>query len=404
MTAFGKSKWNRYAWRAGILLALAPVVAGAEEWPDWTYDLQIHGFFSQGYVKSSDNSFYGDSEEGSFDFREIGLNASLRLGQRWLVSAQLLSHKAGEMTDGRIGLDYGLVDYTLVADEHRRMGVIAGRFKNPLGLYNDTRDVPFTRPSVFLPQSIYWDKLRNIMLSADGGQVYAEFYRGRHGLDLQLGGGYLNTDDNLEWAYLGNDWGGELGNNSTALVGRALYELDDGRLRLALSGVTTAMEFEPAPTDPIGAGTMAVDYLIGSFQYNAEDWSLTAEYMREPVEWRGFSFPLQMDKGTAEGYYLQGTYRITQDWEVLLRYDASFLNRDDRDGRKQSERAGVPAHRFYSHTWSLGLTWDIDDAMMLRAQYDWIDGTGFLSAKENPNPFAMERYWNMFSLLFSVGF
>ena len=31
------------------------------------------------------------------------------------------------------------------------MGIRLGRMKTPLGFYNDTLDVPFTRPSILLP-------------------------------------------------------------------------------------------------------------------------------------------------------------------------------------------------------------------------------------------------------------
>jgi len=387
-----------------MILVLVPPMLSAAGGLDWKNDLQIHGFFSQGYVKTTDNNFYGDSEEGSFDFRDIGLNASLRLSPQWLVSAQLLSRKAGEMSDGKINLDYGLIDFTAFSDEHSRFGMIAGRFKNPLGLYNDTRDVPFTRPSVFLPQSIYWDKIRNIMLSNDGGQLYGEFFYGRHNLSLQFGAGYIPIDENLEWAYLGNDWQGELKNDGLSNVGRALYELDGGRLRMALSHIATTMEFQPGPADIIGTGALEIDYWIGSLQYNAERWSLTAEYMREPMQWREFRFLLQDKETDAEGYYLQGTYRLLEDWELLLRYDAAFLDRNDRNGKEQSAGTGLPAHVYYSRTWSLGVTWSITEYMMLRAQYDIVDGSAFLSYRENPDPFDTERYWDMFSLLFSVGF
>ena len=52
--------------------------------------------------------------------------------------------------------------------------------KNPLGFYNDTRDVPFTRPSILLPQSIYFDRTRKLAIAADGVHLYGE-YRSDYG-------------------------------------------------------------------------------------------------------------------------------------------------------------------------------------------------------------------------------
>ncbi len=53
--------------------------------------LQIHGFLTQGYVKTSDNSFFGNSEDGSTEFREIGVNLSYRISPKLMASGQLLS-------------------------------------------------------------------------------------------------------------------------------------------------------------------------------------------------------------------------------------------------------------------------------------------------------------------------
>lgn len=402
MTAYEQSKWNRLA---ALLLAVAPGLAFAGENPEWLERLQLHAFLSQGYVNTTHNRFMGDSEEGSLDFREAGVNLSLRPSPHWLFSAQLLSRKAGEMSNGSVNLDYGLVDFTPFSSEAWRIGVIGGRFKNPVGLYNDTRDVPFTRPSVFLPQSIYWEKLRDIMLSSDGGQFHGELFHGRHSLLLQLGIGRFTTNENLEWAYLGNDWPGAFENDGLSRVGRLQYEFEEGRVRLALSGIEANLRFEAEPGPPtVGSGKTRIDYWVASFQYNAERWSLTAEYMREPVEWESYLLPTLNGSGQAEGYYLQGTWRATEEWEVLLRYDAAYLDRHDRDGSRQSSLSGLPAHLYFSRIWSLGLTWYITSHMMLRGQFDIADGTALLSARENPDPAAMERHWKLFSLLFSVGF
>ncbi len=404
MTASVASKWNRRT--ALALLALLPGLAGALEQPDWPGGLQLHAFLSQGYVNTTHNNFMGDSEDGSFDFREIGANASLRFSPRWLVAAQLLSRKAGEMSNGSIQLDYGLVDFTAHASETWRLGFIGGRYKNPIGFYNDTRDVPFTRPSVFLPQSIYWEKLRDIMLSTDGVQAYGEYFLGNHSLALQLGLGQQQINENLEWAYLGWDWPGEFEQDQTSRLFRLEYAFNSGQVRASLSGLDTGLSFEGDPGSPIGSGKTDIRYWVGSFQYNAEKWSFTTEYMQEPVKWRGYQPPIRNKSAVADGIYLQGTWLLFPEWELMLRYDAAFLDRTDRDGTEQSRETGhlVPPHAYYNKTWSLGLTWNISNHFMLRGQFDMTEGTAFLSNRENPVPAATEKHWNMFSLLFSAGF
>ncbi len=87
---------------------------------------------------------------------------------------QLLSRQAGESSKGGIRIDYGFLDYTAITSEAKEFGVRLGRIKNPFGFYNDTRDVPFTRPSILLPQSIYFDRARNLAMASDGVQFYGE--------------------------------------------------------------------------------------------------------------------------------------------------------------------------------------------------------------------------------------
>jgi len=404
MKAFVRWTLNRSRRLTCLALAILAAPPGRADASSWKEGLELHAFVSQGYVHTSDNRFMGDSQNGSFDFREIGASASLRLSPRWLFSAQLLSRKAGDLSNDSVDVDYALVDFTAHSSETWRLGLVAGRFKNPIGLYNDTRDVPFTRPSVFLPQSIYWEKLRDIMLSADGVQGYAEYYSGRHAFFLQLGVGLFQTDSNLEWTYLNMDPPGEFERGSPEPVGRLLYELDGGRVRLGLSGLTAGLTYRPGPVDFLGSGDLDLEYWVGSFQYNAEKWSFTVEYMQEPVRMEDYGLPVLERDQAAESYYLQGLWSPTSDWELMLRYDAAFLDRKDRSGEEQSAHDGLPRHRYYAKTWSVGITWKPDRRIMLRAQHDWVDGTAFLSGRENLDPTTMSDRWRMLSLSVSLGF
>ena len=131
-------------------------------------DLQIHGFASQAYITTSDNDVFGNSDNGgSFGLTEAGLTASARPLPKLQISAQVLSRRAGEGNSGMPRLDFGFLDYRVYSHEVNQFGIRVGRLKNPFGFYNDTRDVPFTRPGILLPQSIYFDRTRNVSLSSD---------------------------------------------------------------------------------------------------------------------------------------------------------------------------------------------------------------------------------------------
>ncbi len=150
--------------------------------------LQIHGFLSQGYIRTSSNRVFGHSEgDGSLDFIEAGVNASWTPLPQLQLAAQGLFRRAGAGHEHDFELDFGLIDYALLSTADRQLGFRLGRIKNPLGLYNDTRDVAFTRPSILLPESIYLDSLREQFVSSDGALVYGEL-RSRWGdFSLEVG-------------------------------------------------------------------------------------------------------------------------------------------------------------------------------------------------------------------------
>jgi len=364
--------------------------------------VQIHGFGSQAAVRTSDNRWFGDSPDTSFDFTELGLNASARLDPRLLLSGQVLFRRAGDMYNGDPVLDYGLADLTLHSSAESRFGVRLGRIKNPLGVYNETRDVPFTHPGIFLPQVVYYDRVRNLVLSTDGGMLYGESYNDFGNLLLTIGTGQAVIDENVEWAYLNGDFEGNLEPNGNTWIGSFWYTNPSERLKLGLSGANLSVKFKPRNTTlpTLNRGTTDILYWILSAQYNAENWTITAEYAREPLQWTGYGPYFPDQKGTSEGYYLQGTYRLPINLEVMLRYEEGFADTGDRSGRDLKAASGglLPADMLFSKILTAGIRWDINQHWMLRAEYAYNDGTFILSSRENPNPADRVRYWDLFSV------
>jgi outer membrane receptor protein involved in Fe transport len=389
--------------RRGFVLLICLMSTGA-----WSLDLdftdhrlQIHGFLTQAYVKTTENQFFGDSENGSFEFRELGINASYRFNPNLMISAQLLSRVAGEMYDGSLAVDYAQLDYHYSLSEEKRLGLILGRYKNPLGLYNDTRDVAATRPGIFMPQAIYWDRVRNMVLSNDGLQLRWEHDSEMHRIKLQLVAGKTPIDKNVEETYRPPTLSASMDQDGLTYGGRLLYEWDGGRFRLALSSAMLELDTK---ISMLPEGNMDLDYWVLSAQYNDGPWRLTLEYMQEPLDFRGFGDFLDAADTTVDGYYLQGDYRLHEDWEVMLRYEESHYNKDDPDGVETSLKIGGVPHNHYSKLWTLGLLWEPSEQLMLRAEFSRVDGTIFLSNLDNPLPNEMVKDWNLFSLLFSHSF
>lgn len=376
-------------------------------------DFQIHGFASQAYITTSDNDVFGNSDNGgSFGLTETGLNASVRPLPRLQISAQMLSRRAGEGNSGMPRLDYGFLDYRLYSHEVNQFGIRVGRLKNPFGFYNDTRDVAFTRPGILLPQSIYFDRTRNLGLSGDSVQLYSETAVASLGTISTQFGVWLPivSDKDTELSILGALPRGQL-NREVSYIGRGIFETNDKRIRLGVSGIwlNTSYDPESRSNDPVGSGAFQFSPVYFSAQYNAERWSLTSEYAIRHLKYdHNFgldntgkkSNPVNGLNVFGESFYFQGEYRFTPKWEGIVRYDVLFTDRSDRDG----SRSAVPHSRFAKDI-MVGLRWNVTSEFMLRAEYHHVNGTGWLSRLDNPaSEGPLKQHWDLFAIQASYRF
>ncbi len=372
--------------------------------PDY---LQIHGFASQAFISTSDNDVFGNTDDdGSFGFTEVGLNALLRPLPRLQLSAQVLSRRAGEGNTGSPRLDFGFADYRLYSHETNQFGIRVGRLKNPFGFYNDTRDVAFTRPSILLPQSIYFDRTRNLGLSGDSVQLYGESAHTSLGSVSAQFGVWLPvvSDRDTELALVGSAPGNLT--REVSYIGRGIYESNDNRLRLAVSGIWLNVGYNPSANDRLDSGMIQFSPVYFSAQYNTEKWSLTSEYAIRHFKLRNFNDPGGLDSLNffGESYYFQGEYRFTPKWEAFLRYDVLFTDRSDRDGSEFAAATGRPRHTRFAKDLATGLRWNVTPSFMLRAEYHYVNGTAWLSTLDNPNPSDTSRYWHLFAVQASYRF
>lgn len=409
-----------------LLIFLSSTAFSAEE-SSWLDRFQFHGFASQAFVVTTDNNFFGDSDHGSADFTELGINTSFRISPKLRVAGQLLSRHAGEMDNGSPRIDYALLDINLMSTQKGRVGAYLGRIKNPVGLYNETRDVAHTRQGVFAPQVIYFDKVRDLTLSADGIQLYGEYYLPNGFLLLQAGTGYPIPDKNVEHAYLGQDWDGKLKGDNLALIGRIMYEHDGGRWIFSASGASIELDFDHRSSDNaipfigITSGSVEIDYSVLSAQYNGEKWQFTTEVAIQDVEFENLGGLFENQSGEPLAYMFEANYKFTPKWQSFIRYELFYFDRDDRYGRKSKQELQAtsntisfltggavnvpvtPSYSGYSRSWVIGGRWDINKNLMARTEYHWFDGTAILSSRENDITTA-KRSWDMFAVSLSYHF
>jgi hypothetical protein len=373
--------------------------------PDW----QLHGFASQGFTYTTSNQAFGTSRDGSLDFTEVGINGSARLLPTLLFSAQGLYRQAGGSDRQGIRLDFAQLDYSVpLLDSALTLGTRAGRIKIPFGLYNDTRDVMWTRPSVLMPQSIYFDTLalRQAMIAADGGMLYGRYNRGDHRFSLEFLVAEPQDDTGGATDFLTGVPGapGTL-TGRPLFLGRAVHEWMGGRTRFMFSVVDLDRDFQP-DTRRIPSGSVRALYPLFSLQYNEERWSLTAEYGWINNQRTGFGALPMLRDNTSEGFFVQGEYRLTADWSAVLRHDVFHADRNDRNGRDLALRSGQPRHRFYSRDLTFGLRWQFARDWLVATEYHLVDGTAWLSPRDNPDLFSGggDPHWDLFALMLSFRF
>ncbi|RTE64957.1 hypothetical protein EH243_14890 [Amphritea opalescens] len=389
----------------------ALLVSGLSAWCSVSYaddadhadhDFSVNGFITQGFFATDHNNVYGESSDhGSFDFHEIGLNTAYRFTPKLRGAVQVMSRQAGEVDNGEPKLDYALLDYRFTDSVEQAVGVRVGRLKVPFGFYNETRDVAFTRPSIMLPQSLYFDQARDLELSIDGAILYGSLSAPGGWFDIDLLYGSPQKDTNVEYAYLAMDAAGKF-DDSEGLMGRIVYNTNNGGVRVGATVSEYRLSYKPAGGSfpyEFNKGDLKLNVAMLSAQYNTEHWSLTGEYMVHDIDWTELGgIYAARPKTPLTSYYLQLQYRLNYNWDLLLRYDDLKLDGDDPQGVLNSQLFGRPAHNFYSKDITLGVGWRPNADWLFRAELHNVEGTGWAAEQDNQDPAALRKYWNIFAL------
>jgi hypothetical protein len=269
-------------------------------------------------------------------------------------------------------------------------------------LYNDTRDVAATRPSILLPQSIYFDVNRNLALSADGGYVYGEHRTDFGEFTINVGGIVPRMDDpDFNLLLLQGSPGHMEGDTSWVARLGYEYEQEYGLLKLAITYAGFQGKYQPMAGAFLAPGKWQFHPLILSAQFNAEKWSLTSEYALRRADFNGFN-PMPDFGFTGQSFYVQGSYRFTDALEGFVRYDDLIWDLDDKKGVQFEQLTGQPAHSRFAQDWTFGLRYEVLPSLMLSAEYHRINGTGWISNLENPQ--GTTQHWDLYTWMISYNF
>ena len=254
-------------------------------------EFQWHGHISQGFAYSQKNNYFGDSQDGSFKFRELSFGGSWRPTSGLQATAQGIYREAGEIAPTGIELDFAILDYRLIDTFDYSLGGRAGRLKNPYGFFNETRDITSTKPGILLPQSIYIDYLREFLHSADGVGFYGrkETLYGSWSFDFVYGK-IIETSNTATSLFATADDGSL--NDESVFVGRVQFQSASGLWRVALSHADLNTDVDPGSTPILANGSATARQWLLSGEVFYENWELIGEYQLRKVISRNLTSPL----------------------------------------------------------------------------------------------------------------
>jgi hypothetical protein len=378
---------------AALLLCGGATASQAADW-------QWQGFIAQGLIQTTDDSFVAFDDDISTNLTELGLNSSIRLAPAWRVAAQVVYLDSGNRYPHGGRLDYLFVDWNFYSSLDWQANLYLGRFKNQHWLYSAIRDVPFTRPSIVLPQSVYFDAFRDIAVSSDGLAIQARHSNSYGDLTVNWSYGVTPISNQQHKMLLGRNVNGKLRQDHDHKA--SLYwQPNLSRFSIGVSLIDTEFTYDKQLEQIFNDADFTVQRVMFHLRYQQEFWELALELQQERVKTAGF-FAANFDQNQfGQGGYLLLQYRPAVNWRLFSFADYSVNNKDDRHGRQlEIDSAGQISDYFaYQHTFATGVNYDFTSALSLSAEVHWVKGVGRLSPVIVPdianNP---AEYWQLYAL------
>ncbi len=375
-------------------------------------DVDIHGFVSQGYLESTDNNYLAETEDGTFEFNEFGLNFATEF-DKLRIAFQLFSRDLGDEGNNDISLDWAMGDYRF----NDAFGIRAGKIKMPIGFYNQLRDLDMLRTSIFLPASIYGETMREITNAHQGGEVYGFLNAGNAGdVSYKLFYGTIDVDEDSlfinNMLYQLSFLSDPSVTNEYVTGGALQWNTFIQGLRLGASYWNGDFDADATANDLLGPGTTAdADAIydvesswVASIGYNWLDLELTAEYRQEKYTLAIDVDPLGEiidDTTTSEGWYIMASYRV-KDWLAAgLYYSEYYSDRDDKDG-ENLEAAGTPDYYAWQKEIVPTIRFDINEYWNIKLEAHFVNGAAQVLDLNNTD--GKEEDWTLYAVKTSFSF
>ncbi len=383
-------------WKIVVMLCLAGFYAKAD-----SSKFSWHGYVSQGLAQSRDSNFITDNNEITGELTEIGLNGYYQLAENVSIAGQFNYLDGGNRFEQGARLDYLFVDWKipeLVGGWQAQ--IHAGRFKNRHWLYSVTRDVPQTRYTSVLPQSVYFDGFRDVALGSNGIQTSFTRYGKNNIWEVNWGYGHTSINDSQRDFLLGDAAKGKIKQDFVHQAS-VFWQPSTMTWKIGASWLSSDFTYTPAREDNRLAGAANIRRFMLSAQYFAENWQISSELIREIQDSKGLFAPDFTEKRRGEGGFIQLRYLFNHAFSGLIGYDTYINNASDPDGVGLEALSGgtIPAYFGYQDTVTLGFRYDIAPKWRLQGEYHWVDGaTRVVSLLDRDVASHAQKEWEMWSL------
>ena len=270
--------------------------------------MDVNGYVGYKYIVSSERNTSIQSEP------ELGLVLSLQLHDYFSLYTQF---KYDERIEDALVYSFASFDYPITSDSS--ISIKAGKLRHSLGLYNDLRISPRTRPQVIIPQSIYWNILGTILTSGVGVRIDAKWKN----LEVSYSISEPVITDPVSDAKV---WAGALINKTSTKFGDAQtayikYTGDEGLvLKSSVTRFNLGNEYTPTYKYlfPQYYDKDNVFFLFNnSIQYTWNDLTLTGEHMLVKGTINEWNRPSLW----SNGWSVSAKYEITEYLSTYINYN-----------------------------------------------------------------------------------
>jgi len=368
-----------------LLSAVACLPLSANAIDTFESNLQVHGFLSQGVINSEDSNFVNDKQNTSFELTEVGINASYQISPTLRAAGQVVYLNGGNRYAEGARLDYLLLDWSAYQAEHWQANLLFGRFKNYNWLYSSTRDVPHTRPSIVLPQSVYFDGFRDIAVGGDGVALLLKHNDERFGeFEFDVSLGTSNISSKQTEIILSEFAKGDM-NHDYDIQGSIYWQPLETQWRLGIAVLDSDFSYAAAEVDAFQNAEISLQRFIVNGLYEAENWEFSVEAFQERFVLDGFYAPNFHQDNLGQGAYVQTRYQLSDDFNLLARAERFFANKHDKNGKQREEQTGAPSYFGFQHDFVLGVTYNVSHNAQIQFEHHWYEGTARLTPVVLPN-------------------